>query len=342
MVIHSKAPNRVDLAGGTLDIYPLYLFEEGGLTLNLAIKLYSIAEVEPLQEKSVTLLSKDLDQTVEAPSVESVPLGGNLDLLARIVRFYKPESGVRITTYNEAPQGSGVGASSSLLIALSGALNSLLGNPHSPHDLMEYGAQLEAQTLRIPTGKQDYLAALHGGLNAIWFDLPGIRVEPLKLSPKFLQELESSLLLSFTGIPHFSGANNWSIMRGYIEGEGSTVASLRAIKETALQMYEALQAENLEKFASLLHQEWENRKRLSPGVTTPQVEQMMAGAREEGALASKLCGAGGGGCMITVAPPARKKKVETALEREGARSIPLAIAHQGLQVTQLEASSLKG
>jgi D-glycero-alpha-D-manno-heptose-7-phosphate kinase len=334
MIVEASAPCRIDLAGGTLDIYPLYLFEEGGITVNMAVDLTSEVRLATRADGRICIRSLDTETELTAASIDELPLGGPLDLIARLLRFYRPPAGLDVETRNRAPKGSGLGASSSLLIALSGALNALHGSPHPPERLIDCGANLEAQNIRIPTGKQDYYPPLHGGVNAIWFEVAGNRVEPLLVDERARDALERRLILTFTGISHFSGATNWDMMRNYIDGAGSTRERLAAIKRTALAMRECLLNADLERFGAVLDEEWRNRRDLAEGVATPETERMMAAAREAGAIASKLCGAGGGGCMITWAPEGGEAAVAAALESAGARRLPYRISRQGLTVTQ--------
>jgi D-glycero-alpha-D-manno-heptose-7-phosphate kinase len=336
MIVEATAPSRIDLAGGTLDIYPLYLFEEGGITVNLGTDVGSRARVSARADEAVTLTSVDTGAREEAPELAALRLGGPLDLVARILRFYRPTTGVDVEVENRAPRGSGLGASSSLLIALSGALNALNGTGFSPEEIISFGADLEAQNIRIPTGKQDYYAAMHGGVNAIWFDVGGNRVEPLLVDEAAIRTLESRLILSFTGISHFSGATNWDMLRNYIEGTGETRRKMAGIKRTALAMREVLLANDFGGFAEVLNEEWENRRGLADGVSTPQIDAMIEAASRAGAVASKICGAGGGGCMVSFAREGRQEAVIAALSAHGARHLPYRISRQGLTVRVLD------
>jgi D-glycero-alpha-D-manno-heptose-7-phosphate kinase len=328
----ATTPNRIDLAGGTLDIYPLYVFENGGLTVNLGIDIGSRVEVETRDDGRVVLHSRDLGTTEEYSSVAAVEAGHELDLLARAVRFYAPPCGVTVTTKNDAPRGSGLGASSALLMALSGALARVSGSDATRENFIDWGANLEAQNIAIPTGKQDYYGAIYGGASAIWFELRGNRRESLDDGSGFLDELERHLVLSFTGISHFSGTNNWAMMKRYIDGEGDTVERLREIKATAFRMREALLGRDLRAVARVLDEEWRQRKGLAEGVSTSEIERMIAAAQGAGAYASKICGAGGGGCMVTLAPPERREAVIAALGENGARHLPCRIRREGLKV----------
>jgi D-glycero-alpha-D-manno-heptose-7-phosphate kinase len=334
MTVEAMAPCRIDLAGGTLDIWPLYLFLDGGLTVNIGIDLYSRVRIESREDPRIHLRSLDTGLELEAASVDELPLGGPLDLVARAVKFYRPAGGITLETENAAPKGSGLGASSSLLICLSGSLCAFNDRDHDPERLVDCAANLEAQNIRIPTGKQDYYPPLHGGVNAIWFEVGGNRVETLLVDEAAISLLERRLILSFTGISHFSGATNWDMTRNYIEGSGETRTHLAQIKATAVEMRECLLTSDFERFARVLDHEWQNRRQLAEGVATPETDRMMAAARRAGAQASKLCGAGGGGCMITFVPDGARETVIAALEAEGARPLPYHIARRGLRVTR--------
>ncbi len=301
----ATAPTRIDLAGGTLDLHPLFLFLDNPLTVNASVDLRSRAEVRPLEGSRVRLVSEDLGMSVEAAHPGELVLGQELDLLARAVRFYAPEGGLELRTRNSAPRGSGLGAA------------------------------LEAQNLGIPTGLQDYYGAILGGINGLHFGIQGTRVERLAPSEGFREELDRSLLLSFTGISHFSGTSNWNMLKGFVERQGQTVERMRAIEETAHQMWEALQAEDLLEVSRALDREWENRRALAEGVTTPGIDRMVQSAREAGALASKICGAGGGGCLLTLARPQAREAVQEALGRSGAQILQARLDDRGLAVEEV-------
>jgi D-glycero-alpha-D-manno-heptose-7-phosphate kinase len=330
--VEATAPSRIDLAGGTLDIYPLYLFETGGVTVNMGITVGSRVRLTPREDLEIHIRSVDTGATQFAKRAEELELGGPLDLVARLVRFYRPETGLDVETENKPPKGSGLGASSTLLIALSGALNELNGTGLDGETIIRYGADLEAQNIRIPTGKQDYYAAFYGGVNAIHWGIRDNQVQPLLCSEETLSTLEQRLILTFTGISHFSGATNWDMVRNYIENTGSTRENLKRISEIAHEMAYVLQNADFNGFAQVLDREWDNRRSLAEGVSTPEIDQMISAARDSGAMASKICGAGGGGCMVTFVEEGRREAVEAALTRHGARVIPFQISRSGLQV----------
>lgn len=332
MKITASTPTRIDLAGGTLDLYPLFLFEPRSLTVNAGISLRSHVQLEDLPGTRVHIRSEDFDRETRADHPDQLDPYGELGLLVMAVQHYLPGGGVKVTTRNTAPRGSGLGASSSLLMALSAALCKKAGRDLSREEIIRIGSGLEARSLGIPTGLQDYFGAMFGGFNALRFGPEGSERQALEFSQEFRQELEDAVLVSFTGVSHFSGTSNWNMLKRYIEKEGDTVARMRGIAETAWEMKAALEAQDLGQVAKALAREWDNRKGLAEGVTTPEIDQMIAAAARAGAMASKICGAGGGGCLLTLAPPAAREAVTRALNEAGAKVMDVKLDPQGLSL----------
>lgn len=334
MKLRVSTPTRIDLAGGTLDIYPLYVFEGGSYTVNCAIDLVSSVFIETRKDKKIRIRSLDLGEEIAADSLEDLQPFGALDLIARAVLFCGPKSGLDIETMNTVPKGSGLGASSSLLVALMWAIFRSMERVPEPEMLIDWCANIEAQSLGIPTGKQDYYAAFFGGISAILFNERGITREAVKLSEGFLHTLNSSLILSYTGISHFSGATNWDMTKGYIDNTGNTRQNMKRIKLTAFKMREALLSEDLGLVSTVLAEEWGNRKDLAEGVTNAQIDSMVDVAKSEGALASKICGAGGGGCLLTITFSERRERIIQALKSRGAQILDFSIHNEGLTVLE--------
>jgi D-glycero-alpha-D-manno-heptose-7-phosphate kinase len=336
MKVSVTVPTRIDLAGGTLDVYPLYLFEDGGLTLNAAISVYGHVTVEERADARIHIHSKDAgaEETFASLDEMRAQLGGPLDLVKKALCFYKPCRGLNLFLHSEAPRGSGLGASSALLMALSSALNEIEGLGLSQDRIIDLGANIEAQVIGIPTGKQDYFPPLFGGVCSIWFDVDGHRLERLGESSDLVDRLNERLILTFTNLNRFSGLTNWAVLKRYIEKQGDTVVHMRRIKEVALAMRQSLALGHLDEFARLLAVEWENRKALAEGVTTPEIDTMIAAAEAAGARASKLCGAGGGGCMITYAEQEDVPAVKKALVDAGATLMPFRVVREGIQMTK--------
>lgn len=333
MQVTATVPMRIDLAGGTLDVYPLYLFEGGGLTVNAAIDITASASVETFPSPGIIIRSEDLGFVEEIPSLGEMAFGGPLDLIKRALNYYRPQTGVEITVSSQAPKGSGIGASSALLMALSNCLNVVTERGLDYGEIIDLGANIEAQLIGIPTGKQDYFPPIYGGVCAMWFDVDGWRFESLSADDDLIEMLNDRLIVSYTGIPHSSAATNWAMLKAYIENKGNTVERMSEIKEIASAMRQCLLARDMASFARLVDAEWQLRKGLAEGVTNDGINSIMAAASQAGALASKICGAGGGGCMITVAEPDQVPRVRQALQAAGARIMPTRIIDTGISLS---------
>jgi len=330
MQVTARVPTRIDLAGATLDVYPLYLFEDGGLTVNAALDVYASASAVTRSDERIDIVSEDLGDAVSFPSLDDMPFGEPLDLVRRVLHYYRPNEGVTVRVRSEAPKGSGIGASSALLMALSHCLNSLTERGLTHQQIIDIGANLEAQVIGIPTGKQDYFPPIFGGVCAMWFDVDGWRFESLSEGRDLVEQLDECLVVSYTGIPHSSAVTNWAMLKSYIEKQGDSVARMREIKAIASEMRACLVSGSMSEFARLVDAEWQLRRGLAEGVTTPEVDEMMAAATRAGAMANKICGAGGGGCMITVIDPDARKSVCSAIEAAGARVLDAHITRDGL------------
>jgi D-glycero-alpha-D-manno-heptose-7-phosphate kinase len=331
MVIESQAPTRVDLAGGTLDIWPLYLFHENAQTINCAINRYARCRLTPRKDKRVVLASRDLNRREAFPSLEALSRAGkwSLPLLARLAMEFRPSRGFALETDSGVPAGSGLGGSSALNIAICGALARFTGRRPAPVKLIEIARNVEAQVLRVPTGEQDYYSAVHGGLQAIHLTAHGIQPEKMPVSA---EEINARFVLCYSGESRNSGINNWEVEKAHLDGSRAVKRHFDRIAAIAAEMRQALLDRNWRAVGHLLNQEWEARKKNHRGITTPTIERLIALARRQGALAAKACGAGGGGCVAILVEPEGKRGVEAALEDAGARVIPFRVVARGLQV----------
>ena len=331
MIIEARAPTRIDLAGGTLDIYPIYLIEDEAWTINAAIDIPVRVRLERTR-RDFTIISQDLRRQVQVESLDALPLGGPLDLACRALRFAAPAHGVKITLASSAPPGSGLGASSALLVALLAGLDRVVRRRRSLEDLVAAAWRIEAQSLRTVAGRQDHLAAAHGGVNAIRFGLDGDRVEPLLRTPSDRRAFQERLVLVYTGRPHSSGLTNWGVVRAYLDGTPATVNRMQGIAQVARRMRLAVQARDWDAVGELLAEEWSYRRGLAAGVSTPAIEKVLAVARRSGGIGGKACGAGGGGCVLIFTRAGAKRAVEAAVRNAGYQVLPLRIATKGLQV----------
>jgi D-glycero-alpha-D-manno-heptose-7-phosphate kinase len=326
--ITASAPTRIDLAGGTIDIWPLYLFHHGAQTLNAAISLRAHVRITPRDDEEIEIVSEDTGKQVRAAVASELRDDDTLALVGRLAYAFNAK-GITITTRGESPAGAGIAGSSALNVAVCGALARWAGSEAGPEALLETAKNVEAQAIRVPTGLQDYRPAMYGGIAAIELNAHGVTRVPLAVDAV---ELERRLVLCYTGAPRNSGTNNWDIMKRHINGDRDVFDSFERIRDTAASMRGALERGDWEATGRYLAEEWDNRKRLAPGVTTPQIDDLISRARSAGALAAKVCGAGGGGCLFCLVAPTRTAAVRDALAAAGAQLLAFRIETEGLRV----------
>jgi D-glycero-alpha-D-manno-heptose-7-phosphate kinase len=330
MRVEARAPARVDLAGGTVDIWPLYLFHSGAQTVNLAIRCYASCVVETRADRRVVFISQDQQIRETYESLTDLALKTSaLPLVRELVLFFEPRRGVTIKTTSQVPAGAGLGGSSALNIALCGGLARVTGKRYTRTQLLEIAKNVEAVVIRVPTGWQDYFPALYGAANAVHLERDGVKRERLPLS---FSDLEKRFVLCYTGQPRNSAINNWEVMKAHIDGDPKVRRNFDEIVTIASQMREALLANDWNDVAELLALEWENRKRNFAGISTPKIDKMIEQTAKHGALAAKVCGAGGGGCVVFLVAPGTKAAVEQMLARLGGQIIPFAVSRVGLEV----------
>lgn len=328
MRITASAPTRIDLAGGTLDIWPLYLYHEGAQTLNAAISLRAHARVDARDDGRVELVAEDIGRRVMLDDPGTLGADAGLPLLGRLAHAFGLR-GATLTTRGESPAGAGIAGSSALNVAVCGALARWTGRDLEPEALLQIAMNAEAQAIGVPTGLQDYRPAMYGGVSALELGVHGATRVALDVDPR---ELERRIVLCYTGAPRDSGTNNWDIMKRHIEGDRQVFDCFERIRDTAAGLREALVRGDWAGTARHLAHEWENRKRLAPGVTTAAIDDLMARALAAGATAAKVCGAGGGGCLFCLAPPDRRDDVRAALARGGARLLEFTLEDEGLRL----------
>jgi D-glycero-alpha-D-manno-heptose-7-phosphate kinase len=323
----ASAPTRIDLAGGTIDIWPLYLFHDGATTINVAISLRAYVDVESRDDGRVELRSIDTSRSTAAKHWSELDGAGDLSLLALLARHYRLENAT-LTTRGESPAGAGIAGSSALTIAICGALARWTGDTSDAEHILQVAMNVECQTIRVPTGVQDYRPALYGGVAAVELRVDGISRVAIDVDPS---ELERRIVLAYTGAPRNSGTNNWEITKRHIDGDRHIFDCFERIRDTAVAMRTALARGQWDEVGRHIATEWENRKRLAPGVTTPTIEDLIARARAAGATAAKVCGAGGGGCLFCYGPPENRSAVAAALSGGGARLLDYRIESEGLR-----------
>ncbi|MCZ6650727.1 MAG: DUF2007 domain-containing protein [Acidobacteria bacterium] len=323
------APTRIDLAGGTLDIWPIYLLLDRPVTVNVAIDLHAVVEVCPLKDRRIELLSEDLDLRREAMDPAALVGEGPLPLPARLVRSFAPDGGVRLRTRATAPAGSGLGGSSALAAGIAVALGRLAREkpPEDVHALARRLANLEAQVLRIPTGVQDYYPALLGGVLKLTFAAEGITAHRLPVDPEALAE---RLVLVYEGATRSSGLSNLDMLRRFLGDDGDTRDAMAGVAQAAADLAEALATGDLDAAGKAMGREMAARRRLSPTVMTPVSERLFAAATTAGALGAKVCGAGGGGCSVYWAAAGGHRQLAAALTAAGGQILPFQVEPRGL------------
>ncbi len=334
MLIETSAPTRVDLAGGTIDIWPLYLFHPGAATVNFATSLRAQCRIETRDDGRIVLESRDRKVAFETElaALEDLIREERLELISKLVHFFKPTVGFHLTANSEAPAGAGMGGSSALAIACIGALNRLVGNRYDQRKFITIAANLETTVIRVPAGFQDYYSALYGAASCIHFGPAGIEREALKIDQA---KLENRLAICYTGEPRLSGTNNWDIFKRHIDGDPELFELFDGIRDSAVRMRQALLADDWTQVSETMRAAYPNRKRLAPGVTTPQMERLVETALANGAEAAKICGAGGGGCIAFLCAEGRKADVERALIAEdGAEIIDWKFSPEGLVIKE--------
>ena len=331
MRIESKAPTRIDLAGGTLDIWPLYLFHEGALTVNCAITRYAscVIETAPKTSRRIVLVSRDTNRKESFASLDALCRARHykLPLLAHLVRVFRPTGGFTLSTDSEAPSGAGIGGSSAMAVAICAALDRLTGAGLGREHWIHISRDVEAIVIAVPTGTQDHYPPAFGGAAAIVLASGGERREALGCD---LDELERRLVLCYTGKPRQHGINNWEVFKRHIDGSKGVSQNLEKISGIAQAVRRALEQSKWNKVGRLIREEWDFRRRNLRTISTPLIDKVMSRARRQGALAGKVCGAGGGGCVTLLIEPDARARVQAAVVAAGAKLLPLKIDRGGV------------
>src|SRR5215469_5393766 len=327
--IRTKAPLRISFAGGGTDVPP-YPEREGGCVLNATINHYAWGSLRAREDGRIRIESVDLGISLDC---EELRLDGRLDLVkATILRFQAQDSkGFDVFLHSDAPPGSGLGSSSSLIVGLVGLVKEFQGLPLTDYEVAHMAYLIERQDLQIQGGHQDQYASSFGGFNFIEFYRDRVIVNPLRIHQDVVNELEHNLLLCYTGTTRRSDHIIEDQTERVVNREAATVTALRDQKQLAVDMKNALLRQRLEDFGDLLHSAWISKKHISPRISNPRIDEMYEVARENGALGGKITGAGGGGYMLLYCQFEKKHKVMQALKVLGASVKEFAFEMRGLQ-----------
>lgn len=335
MIVRSKAPLRIGLAGGGTDVSP-YSDIYGGAILNATIDLYAYASLQPLGNGRIEFCNDGTDKCVAvASSKELEPIEGFelfVGVYNRVIKQFNLEPlSFRLTSYIEAPQGSGLGTSSTIVVSLLGAFVEWLKLPLGQYDIAHLAYEIERIDLNMSGGKQDQYAATFGGINYIEF-LPNdkVIVNPLHLKSEILYELEFNLLLYFTATQRLSAEIISEQVKNVQQKNERSVEAMHNLKEQAHLMKDSLLRGELGKIGEVLHFGWQNKKQMAHSITNRHIDDIYAGALKSGASGGKISGAGGGGFMFFFCPGITKMKVARSLESFGGRVQPFKFTLQGL------------
>ncbi|HWS17156.1 MAG TPA: hypothetical protein VN223_04040 [Candidatus Elarobacter sp.] len=330
--IVAHAPCRVDLAGGTMDLWPLYLFHPGAVTVNFAVNVLTRCKVTRLTDDKIRLRSIDTKVEEEFRNFGEFCSVRKFKhpLAAHLVRFFAPDGGFEVETHSESPAGAGISGSSALMIATTAALARYTGRKLDREQMRVIAQNVEAKLIKVPTGCQDYYPALYGGVSAIHLDPDGIHHAAVRVAP---EELDRRFVLVYTGAPRKSGINNWEVFKAHINGDKKIFHNFERIGEIARAMHHALSMADWKQVAKLIREEWKLRKTNSPKISTPMIEKLIAVALRQGALAAKVCGAGGGGCVVFLCEPENREHISAALRSYGGQVLPAIVARDGLTVS---------
>lgn len=323
-----RAPVRADLAGGTLDLWPLYLFHPGARTINVAISFYAESEVATTGDSGIELHLTDSGYRKTYANMQELAADPKAALIYRALEHFRLD-GLRITTRTDAPRGSGLGGSSALSITLVRALSEVAGSPVEGVELINLVRDLETRLLAVPAGTQDYYPPVFGGLGALHLEAGAPVRHALKLP---VSELAQHMVLHYSEVSHFSGTNNWELYKRHIDGSKKVQAGFRNIADAAIDMERALESGNLEAAGAALAAEWRHRKALIDGISTPEIDAAIEAAETAGAWGGKVCGAGGGGCIVFLFPTDRRDAVLRALRTVPGQTLDAVPVPHGLTI----------
>lgn len=306
MIYRSKAPLRIGLAGGGTDVSP-YSDQFGGAILNTTISLSAYATIEPLPENKIIVQALDRDEIQSFDLVPRLPINGTLDLLKGVYnRIQKDHStalpGFRLSTFVDAPAGSGLGTSSTLVVAVLGAFVEMLKLPLDEYKIAKYAYDIERNDLQLAGGKQDQYAATFGGVNFMEFTADKVIVNPLRIKPEYLHELENNLVLYFTSTSRESASIIKEQVKNVNENNEKSIEAMHHLKDQAKMMKDALLQGNLDEIGLILDYGFEQKRNMASKISNSDIEKVYEAAKAAGATGGKISGAGGGGFMIFYCP----------------------------------------
>jgi D-glycero-alpha-D-manno-heptose-7-phosphate kinase len=322
MIYRSKAPLRIGLAGGGTDVSP-YSDLYGGAILNATISLYAQATIEPSENNRIILEANDRNETEEFDIASELPINGHLDLLKGVYNavqrdYGQIKTGFKLSTFVDAPAGSGLGTSSTLVVAIIGAFAEMMRLPLGEYDIAHYAYEIERKYLKLAGGKQDQYAATFGGVNFMeFYEGDKVIVNPLRIKQQYLFELENNLVLYYTSTSRESARIIEQQSRNVVSKKEQSIEAMHQLKQQSQMMKEALLKGRLNEFGEILDYGYQQKRKMTEGISNSLMEEIYETAKASGATGGKISGAGGGGFMIFYCPGTTKYKVIKSLERFG-------------------------
>lgn len=333
--VRARAPVRVDFAGGWSDV-PVFAERQGGLVTNAALATY--VHVDALRGgRGIRLAAEDQGERVAVAGAAGLTYDGRLDLHKAALNMLPVTGGIELLTRSDVPSGSGLGASGALDVALVAVLARLRGETYDRAELAELGFDLEAKELALLGGRQDQYAGALGGWHELAFSADGVMVRPIFPTPEQARELESLLVIAYTGQSHFSSQTHARVWDAFRDGRPDVVDALLVIRELGASAAAALRAGQWRALAAVVDENWRQQQRLDGTISTPAVRVVERAARGAGAWGLKATGAGAGGCLLVLAPPGRRGEVARAVEAAGATVLPAQFDFTGVTVWEDDA-----
>lgn len=337
MIIRSKAPLRLGLAGGGTDVAP-YCDLYGGVVLNVTIDMYAYCTIEPTDDGVIEFYAADRGERVTLDACEQIPLEGDLPLhkgvYNRVVHQFRGNEPLsfRMTTYSDAPAGSGLGSSSTMVVAMLKAYMEWLNLPLGEYDMASMAYEIERKDIGLSGGKQDQYAATFGGFNFIeFYDNDRVIVNPLRIKKWIKHELENSLVLYYTGTSRDSAKIIDEQVKSTKDKNTGALEGLHELKRSAYAMKECILTGNFDGFAECLRQGWEAKKKTASVISNPQIEEVYNYVMEHGGKAAKISGAGGGGFMMIVCDPVRRYELVESLKKLDGKVFTTSVTENGTQ-----------
>ena len=335
MIYRSKAPLRIGLAGGGTDVSP-YSDLYGGAILNATVSLYASASIEPIAENMIILEAIDRKEKEQFTWAEELPINGKLDLLKGVYNrlskeFGMPAKGFKLSTYVDAPAGSGLGTSSTLVVAIIGAFVEMLRLPLGEYDIAHLAYEIERSDLKMAGGRQDQYAATFGGVNYMeFFGGDKVIVNPLRVKREYLFELENNLLLYYTATSRDSAKIIEKQSQNVSDKKDKSIEAMHQLKQQSLRMKEAILRGRLHEIGEILDFGFQQKRQMAEGISNELMEEIYEAAKLAGATGGKISGAGGGGFMIFYCPAVSKYNVLEALQKFGGHGKPYQFVDHGL------------